>query len=80
MIPAVTVGMVTVVVGFASSAVLVIQAASVAGATSNLVASWMLATCTALGATSVGLSRWFRTPIVAGWSTPGARRGERVTG
>ncbi|SEN75527.1 benzoate membrane transport protein [Actinacidiphila rubida] len=70
--PAVTAGLVTVLVGVTSSAAVVFTAARAAGADSAELASWMLALGTGLGVTSIGLSLRYRTPIVTAWSTPGA--------
>ncbi len=69
---AVTAGFVTVLVGFASSAVIVFQAAGAAGATPAQVGSWMLALGVGMGATCVLLSLYYREPVVTAWSTPGA--------
>ena len=69
---AVTAGFVTVLVGFASSAVIVFQAAGALGATAAQVGSWMLALGLGMGATCVLLSLRYRVPVVTAWSTPGA--------
>src|SRR5215470_72328 len=71
-VSAVTAGFVTVLVGFASSAVIVFQAAGAAGATPAQVGSWMLALGVGMGATCVLLSLYYREPVVTAWSTPGA--------
>jgi benzoate membrane transport protein len=65
-------GFVTVLVGFTSSVAIVFQAASAVGATPAQTASWLLALGLGMGATSIGLSLRYRTPIVTAWSTPGA--------
>ncbi len=69
---AVTAGFVTVLVGFASSAVIVFQAAGAVGATPAQVSSWMLALGLGMGLTCVLLSLRYRAPVVTAWSTPGA--------
>ena len=69
---AVVAGFVTVLVGFASAAVIVFQAAEAVGATAAQVGSWMLALGLGMGLTCVLLSLRYRTPIVTAWSTPGA--------
>ena len=71
-VSAVTAGFVTVLVGFASSAVIVFQAAGAVGATPAQVSSWMLALGVGMGLTSVLLSLRYRVPVVTAWSTPGA--------
>jgi benzoate membrane transport protein len=69
---AVAAGFVTVLVGFTSSAVLVFEAARAAGATPAEVGSWIFALGLGMGATCIGLSLYYRTPVVTAWSTPGA--------
>ena len=71
-VSAVAAGFVTVLVGFASAAVIVFQAAGAVGASPPQVASWMLALGVGMGLTSVLLSLRYRAPIVTAWSTPGA--------
>jgi benzoate membrane transport protein len=71
-VSAVTAGFVTVLVGFASSAVIVFQAAGAAGATPAQVSSWMLALGVGMGLTCALLSLRYRAPVVTAWSTPGA--------
>ena len=68
----VSAGFVAVLVGFTSSAVIVFQAAEAAGANPVEVSSWIGALCIGMGATSIGLSLYFRAPMLTAWSTPGA--------
>ena len=65
-------GFVTVLVGFASSAVIVFQAAQALGATTAQIASWMWALGLGMGLTCIALSLRYRMPVVTAWSTPGA--------
>lgn len=65
-------GFVTVLVGFTSSGVLIFQAAQTLGASPAEIASWMWALGLGMGITTIGLSFYYRTPIVTAWSTPGA--------
>lgn len=65
-------GFVAVLVGFASSVAIVLQAASAAGATQAMMASWLLALGIGMAATCIGLSWYFKAPIITAWSTPGA--------
>ncbi|AUX21191.1 benzoate transporter [Sorangium cellulosum] len=65
-------GFVTVLVGFTSSAAIVFQAASAAGATPAELSSWMGALGLGMGVTCIGLSLRYRAPVVTAWSTPGA--------
>ena len=71
-LPPIVAGMVAVLVGYTSSAVLVFQAAAAAGATPAQTGSWLLALGVAMGVTCIGLSWRYRMPIVTAWSTPGA--------
>lgn len=70
--PAIAAGFVTVLVGFASSAPLVFQAAQSLGATPAEISSWMWALGLGMGLTCIGLSLRYRVPVVTAWSTPGA--------
>ena len=69
---AIATGFVTVLVGFASSAVIVFQAAQSLGATPEQISSWMWALGLGMGLTCIGLSLRYRVPVVTAWSTPGA--------
>ena len=65
-------GFVTVLVGFASSAAIVFQAAQALDATPAQTASWMWALGIGMGATCIALSLRWKMPVVTAWSTPGA--------
>ena len=69
---AVAAGFVTVLVGFASSAAIVFQAAQALDATPAQTASWMWALGIGMGATCIALSLRWKMPVVTAWSTPGA--------
>lgn len=69
---AVASGLVTVLVGFASSAAIVFQAAQSLGATPAQISSWMWALGLGMGVTCIVLSWRYRMPVVTAWSTPGA--------
>jgi benzoate membrane transport protein len=69
---AIAAGFVTVLVGFASSAAIVFQAAQSLGATPEQIGSWMWALGLGMGVTCIGLSLRYRMPVVTAWSTPGA--------
>ncbi len=68
----VSAGFTAVLVGYTSSVVIIIQAASSAGATSSQIESWLLALGVAMGVTSIAYSWIYKTPILTAWSTPGA--------
>jgi benzoate membrane transport protein len=65
-------GFIAVLVGYTSSAAIVFQAASSAGASAAQIASWMFALGIGMGCTSIGLSLTYRMPLFTAWSTPGA--------
>jgi len=65
-------GFVAVLVGFTSSVAIVFQAAQALGATPAQTTSWMWALGLGMGLTSLGLSLWYRQPVLTAWSTPGA--------
>jgi benzoate membrane transport protein len=71
-LPSIAAGFIAVLVGFTSSAVIVFQAAEAAGASPAEVASWLMALCFGMAATSIGLSLRYRAPVLTAWSTPGA--------
>jgi benzoate membrane transport protein len=69
---AIVAGFVAVLVGFASSVAIVLQAAAAAGAGQDIMASWLLALGIGMAATCIGLSWYYKAPIITAWSTPGA--------
>lgn len=71
-LPTVLSGFVAVLVGYASSAAIIWQAAITAGATTGQIAGWMTALGIAMGVSTLALSVWYRAPILTAWSTPGA--------
>lgn len=70
--PAVLSGFVAVLVGYASSAAIIWQAAAAAGATAPQIAGWMTALGLGMGISTLGLSWWYKAPVLTAWSTPGA--------
>ena len=67
-----TAGLVAVIIGFTSSIALIYQVVIVLGGTAELVASWVLMLGLAMGVTSIGLSYYYKIPILIAWSTTGA--------
>lgn len=65
-------GFTAVLVGYTSSVVIIIQAATSAGATPLQIESWLLALGVTMGLTSIAYSWIYKTPILTAWSTPGA--------
>ena len=71
-LPPISAGFIAVLVGYTSSAAIVFQAATAAGASPAHLSSWLLALGLGMGATCIGLSLRFRSPVLTAWSTPGA--------
>jgi benzoate membrane transport protein len=63
---------VAVLVGYASSAAIIWQAAAAAGANAQQIAGWMTALGLGMGVTTLALSWWYKAPVLTAWSTPGA--------
>jgi len=72
MLPPVLAGLVSAVVGYASSFTVVLAGLRAVGATPAQAASGLLALCLAIAATAIGLGVRYRMPISIAWSTPGA--------
>jgi len=68
----VSAGFIAVLVGYTSSAAIVFQAAAAAGATPAEISSWLWALGIGMSATCIGLSLYFKSPVLTAWSTPGA--------
>ncbi|WCE31610.1 benzoate/H(+) symporter BenE family transporter [Vibrio sp. SCSIO 43137] len=65
-------GFTAILIGYTSSVVIVIQAATAAGATATQTESWLLALGVAMGITSIAYSWYYKAPLLTAWSTPGA--------
>lgn len=70
--PSLLAGFVAVLVGYASSAAIIWQAAASAGANATQIAGWMTALGLAMGVSTLTLTLWKKAPILTAWSTPGA--------
>jgi benzoate membrane transport protein len=70
--PNIIAGLVSVIVGYTSSVAIIFQAATAAGAGPAEISSWLLALGVGMGICGIGLSLYYRIPIVIAWSTPGA--------
>lgn len=70
-IPAIFAGFITFLVGISVSAVLVIQAAQILGATSEQISSWFWALGLGIGISGLFLSWKFKYPVATSWSTAG---------
>ncbi|EQB4817585.1 TPA: benzoate/H(+) symporter BenE family transporter [Citrobacter amalonaticus] len=71
-LPTLLSGFVAVLVGYASSAAIIWQAAVAAGASTAQIAGWMSALGLAMGSSTLILTLWYRAPVLTAWSTPGA--------
>lgn len=69
---AVVAGLVSVLVGFSGTAVLMVQAGHAAGLDAAHIGSWLGSICLAVGLGGLILSLRSRIPVVLAWSTPGA--------
>lgn len=65
-------GLIVVLVGMTSSAVVVFQAATQFGATATEASSWLGSLCVGMGILTVYFSLKYKAPILMAWSTPGA--------
>ena len=61
-----------VIVGFASTILIIMQAAEAVGATAAQQASWAAVLCYAMAITTAILCWRYKMPIITAWSTPGA--------
>ncbi len=65
-------GLISVVVNYGGTFILVFQAAKVAGLSPELTASWVWSVSIGVGLTGLLLSLHYREPIITAWSTPAA--------
>ncbi|NNJ16937.1 benzoate/H(+) symporter BenE family transporter [Pseudomonas putida CSV86] len=65
-------GVVSVIVNYGGTFILVFQAARMAGLSSELTASWVWAVSIGVGISGLLLSWFSRAPIITAWSTPAA--------
>lgn len=71
-LPVAIAGFIATLIGYASSAAIIYQAATAAGASADEIGGWLTALGLAMGISSLGFSLWYRQPILTAWSTPGA--------
>ncbi len=69
--PSVLAGVLIVIVGFTGSLVLTFDIADKAGLTHAQLSSWVLSITVGSGLLSLGLSLWYKQPVITAWSTPG---------
>lgn len=66
------VGISAALIGFTSSAVVVLEGLRAVGATPQQATVGLMTLCVLMGALCIGMSRRYRLPITFAWSTPGA--------
>ena len=72
LIPPIVAGLISVIVNYGGTFILVFQATKVAGLSPELTASWVWSVSIGVGVTGLFLSWVSRTPIITAWSTPAA--------
>jgi len=70
--PPIIAGLISVIVNYGGTFILVFQAAKVAGLSPELTASWVWSVSIGVGVTGILLSWLSREPIITAWSTPAA--------
>lgn len=65
-------GLISVIVNYGGTFILVFQAAKIAGLSPELTASWVWSVSIGVGLTGLLLSLRYREPIITAWSTPAA--------
>lgn len=65
-------GIVSVIVNYGGTFILVFQAAKVAGLSPELTSSWVWAVSIGVGLSGLALSWYSREPVITAWSTPAA--------
>ena len=65
-------GFIAPLVGYTSSAAIIFQAVNSTGASNAIVTSWFWALGVGMGLSTIGLSLFYKQPILTAWSTPGA--------
>ncbi|MCH4223550.1 MAG: benzoate/H(+) symporter BenE family transporter [Alcaligenes faecalis] len=72
LVPPIVAGLISVIVNYGGTFILVFQAAKVAGLSPELTASWVWSISIGVGVTGLLLSWVSREPIITAWSTPAA--------
>lgn len=72
LLPPVIAGLISVLVNYGGTFILVFQAANVAGLSAGQTASWVWSVSIGVGVTGIILSWLSREPIITAWSTPAA--------
>ncbi|EPF81815.1 benzoate/H(+) symporter BenE family transporter [Acinetobacter rudis] len=71
-LPPTIAGLISVIVNYGGTFILIFQAAQVAGLSAELTASWVWSISIGVGISGILLSWYTREPIITAWSTPAA--------
>lgn len=71
-LPPIMAGLISVIVNYGGTFILIFQAAQMAGLSPELTASWVWSISIGVGITGILLSWYTREPIITAWSTPAA--------
>ncbi|MFW0702957.1 benzoate/H(+) symporter BenE family transporter [Aliarcobacter butzleri] len=71
-LPPVIAGLISVIVNYGGTFILIFQAAQMAGLSPELTASWIWSISIGVGITGIYLSWYTKEPIITAWSTPAA--------
>lgn len=71
-LPPIMAGLISVIVNYGGTFILIFQAAQMAGLKPELTASWVWSISIGVGITGILLSWYTREPIITAWSTPAA--------
>lgn len=71
-LPPVIAGLISVIVNYGGTFILIFQAAQMAGLSPELTASWVWSISIGVGITGIYLSWYTKEPIITAWSTPAA--------
>ena len=71
-IPPMVAGLISVIVNYGGTFILIFQAAQMAGLSAEQTASWVWSISIGVGITGILLSWYTKEPIITAWSTPAA--------
>ena len=71
-LPPIIAGLISVIVNYGGTFILIFQAAQMAGLSPELTASWVWSISIGVGITGILLSWYTKEPIITAWSTPAA--------
>ena len=72
LLPPIMAGLISVIVNYGGTFILIFQAAQLAGLSPELTSSWVWSISIGVGITGILLSWYTREPIITAWSTPAA--------